>query len=82
MTSRVGLRHKEATGTVERGMTVIGAGGTGPLRAAEIGLFEMIGSGRVFEWYRDMISTGGAAVPRPAPRPVIWPTVIWPTVVG
>lgn len=45
--------HKEILWAMARGIHVFGASSFGALRAAELEAFGMVGSGQVFEWYRD-----------------------------
>lgn len=45
--------HKEILWTLDRGVTVFGAGSMGALRAAELWRFGMIGVGVIFEAYKD-----------------------------
>ena len=58
--------HKEILHLLDRGVAVVGAGGVGALRAAELHPYGMAGVGRVFELYRDGVLTADdevAAVP-------------------
>jgi hypothetical protein len=45
--------HKEILFAIENGVTIMGGGSLGALRAAECAMFGMIGIGRIFEAYRD-----------------------------
>jgi hypothetical protein len=44
--------HKEILYAISEGVTVIGAGSLGALRAVECERYGMIGIGKVFEWYK------------------------------
>lgn len=50
---RAPVRHKEILELLDRGTTVIGCASMGALRAAELYPYGMIGTGRVFQMYRD-----------------------------
>ncbi len=54
---RASVWHKEILFALEQGSTVFGASSMGALRAAELGVFGMIGVGRIFESYRDGVYT-------------------------
>lgn len=45
--------HREIMALMQRGVTVVGGGSMGALRAAELEDMGMIGVGRIFEMYRD-----------------------------
>ncbi|MEU3765295.1 TfuA-like protein [Amycolatopsis keratiniphila] len=50
---RASVRHKEILALLSEGVSVIGCASMGALRAAELHPYGMIGSGVVFEMYRD-----------------------------
>lgn len=50
--------QRELFDAMEQGIHVLGASSMGALRAAELHQFGMIGSGTIFEWYRDGIIDG------------------------
>ena len=54
--------HKEILYAISEGVTVIGAGSLGALRAVECERYGMIGIGKVFEWYKAGELTDDAAV--------------------
>jgi len=55
--SRLSIRHKEIIAALWRGITVIGVGSLGALRAAELETTGMIGSGHVFSYFRSTMIT-------------------------
>ncbi len=52
------VTHKELLYALDSGVRVIGAASLGALRAAELEAFGMVGTGRVFQWYRDGVLDG------------------------
>jgi hypothetical protein len=50
--------QRELLDAISEGVVVLGASSMGALRAAELHQFGVIGYGRVFEWYRDMVIDG------------------------
>ncbi|WP_213456328.1 TfuA-like protein [Rhizomonospora bruguierae] len=50
---RAPVRHKEILDLLDRGTVVVGCASMGALRAAELHPYGMIGTGRVFQMYRD-----------------------------
>lgn len=50
--------HREILGLLERGITVVGGGSMGALRASELKDFGMIGVGKIFEAYSSGIIEG------------------------
>ena len=55
--SKLSIRHKEIIAALWRGITVIGVGSLGALRAAELETTGMIGSGHVFSYFRSTMIT-------------------------
>jgi hypothetical protein len=51
--SESSVGHREIISLLKRGVTVVGGGSMGALRAAELQDLGMIGVGRIFELYRD-----------------------------
>jgi hypothetical protein len=51
--SEASVGHREIMALLQRGVTVVGGGSMGALRAAELEDLGMIGVGRIFEMYRD-----------------------------
>jgi len=56
--SESSVGHREIIALLKRGVTVVGGGSMGALRAAELQDFGMIGVGRIFEMYRDGVLEG------------------------
>jgi hypothetical protein len=50
--------HREIIGLLERGITVVGGGSMGALRASELKDFGMIGVGRIFDMYSSGVIEG------------------------
>jgi hypothetical protein len=56
--SEAAVGHREIIDLLKRGVTVVGGGSMGALRAAELHDLGMIGVGQIFEMYRDGIIEG------------------------
>jgi hypothetical protein len=56
--SEAAVGHREIIDLLKRGITVVGGGSMGALRAAELQDLGMIGVGQIFEMYRDGIIEG------------------------
>lgn len=56
--SESAVGHREILGLLERGITVVGGGSMGALRASELKDFGMIGVGKVFDMYSSGVIEG------------------------
>ncbi|MBW6518331.1 MAG: TfuA-related McrA-glycine thioamidation protein [ANME-2 cluster archaeon] len=50
---RAAVAHREILRALRAGVTVVGGCSMGALRASELDTYNMIGVGRIYEWYRD-----------------------------
>ncbi|MCL7412960.1 MAG: TfuA-related McrA-glycine thioamidation protein [ANME-2 cluster archaeon] len=50
---RAAVAHREILRALKAGVTVVGGCSMGALRASELDTYNMIGVGRIYEWYRD-----------------------------
>ncbi|MBC7086153.1 MAG: TfuA-related McrA-glycine thioamidation protein [Methanomethylovorans sp.] len=53
--NKAAVAHKEIIKALKAGVTVVGGGSMGALRASELDVYGMIGVGRIYEWYRNGI---------------------------
>ncbi|RQD87033.1 TfuA-related McrA-glycine thioamidation protein [Methanosalsum natronophilum] len=51
--NKAAVSHREIIKAIRNGVTVVGGGSMGALRASELDSHGMIGIGRIYEWYRD-----------------------------
>ncbi|QLH74178.1 MAG: TfuA-related McrA-glycine thioamidation protein [Methanomassiliicoccales archaeon] len=56
--SESSVGHREIISLLKKGITVVGGGSMGALRAAELADLGMIGVGKIFEMYRDGVIEG------------------------